>query len=147
MGAALVSILLQNRRGGPTASTPPATTAPPQPRPKPPPAAAQPPGEGLAVGIGETRATLLWSRAAQPELPGGMAPWRDRLTALRPRYFRLTVDWARIQPDPSQPPDWTMPDDGCQRGTPPCGAFSGIVQFGGWDGSGWRRPQSTSRRL
>jgi hypothetical protein len=122
VGAALVSILLQNRGGGPSppppAPRPPATT--------PPTAAPQPPGEGLAIGIGETRATLVWSRAAQPELPGDMGPWRDRLAALEPRYFRLTVDWARLQPDPAQPPNWTMPDDGCQRGEPPCAPFAGI---------------------
>jgi hypothetical protein len=123
VGAALVSVLVQNRGGGekpsPPTAQPPAKTAPKAP-------AAQPPGEGLAVGIGETRATLLWSKEAQPDLPGGMAPWRDRLAALRPRYFRLTVDWARIQPDPAQPPNWTMPDDGCQRGQPPCAVFAGI---------------------
>ena len=130
MGAALVSVIVQNEGGGgrgqstpppaaPTATAPEKAT-PPQPAP-------QPPGEGLAIGIGETPATLLWSRAAQPDLPAGMGPWRDRLTALHPRYFRLTVDWARIQPDPSQPPNWTMPDDGCA-------------------GSGWIRAQSTVSR-
>ena len=122
MGAALVSILLQNRGGVPKPSPPP-SRPPAQTAPEVPP---QPPGEGLAVGIGETRATLLWSRQARPDLPGGMGPWRDRLTALHPRYFRLLVDWARLQPDPAQPPNWDMPDDGCQRGTPPCAAFAGI---------------------
>jgi hypothetical protein len=121
VSAALVSILLRNGdragRGGeslPPATTPPVTIAP------------QPPGEGLAVGIGETRATLLWSKAAQPELPEGMGPWRDRLAALKPRYYRLVVDWAGLQPDPSQPPNWMKPDDGCQRGQSPCAAFNGI---------------------
>ena len=124
MGAALVSVLVLQGRGGGGApdTTPPATT--------PPPAtvkiAPQPPGEGLAIGIGETRGTLLWSTAAQPELPAGMGPWRDRLAALRPRYFRLVVDWSRLQPDPAQPPNWTMPDDGCQRGREPCAPFSGV---------------------
>ena len=127
MGAALVSVIVQNRGGGGggPSTLPPAPTATASPA-EPPQPAPQPPGEGLAIGLGETRAALLWSREAQPDLPGGMGPWRDRLTALHPRYYRLTVDWARIQPDPSQPPDWTMPDDGCQRGQPPCAAFSGI---------------------
>jgi hypothetical protein len=123
VGAALVSIVLQNRGGAGPPSRPPATTPPATTAPKPP---AQPPGEGLAVGIGETRATLLWSKQAQPELPGDMGPWRDRLAALKPRYFRLFVDWGRLQPDPAQPPNWTMPDDGCQRGATPCAPFSGI---------------------
>jgi hypothetical protein len=120
VGAALVSIALQNRGG--SGRPAPAPTAPPAgPRPAP-----QPPGEGLAVGIGETNAALLWSAAAQPQLPGGMAPWRDRLAALRPRYYRLLVDWARIQPNPRAPPDWTLPNDGCVRGQPPCAPFAGI---------------------
>jgi hypothetical protein len=121
VSAALVSILLRNgdRAGSGGESLPPATTPPVRIPP-------QPPGEGLAVGIGETRATLLWSKAAQPELPEGMGPWRDRLAALKPRYFRLVVDWARLQPDPARPPDWTMPDDGCQRGQSPCASFNGI---------------------
>jgi len=129
VGAALVSVIVQNEGGGERGQSTPPPAAPTATAPEkatPPQPAPQPPGEGLAIGIGETRATLLWSRAAQPDLPAGMGPWRDRLTALHPRYFRLTVDWARIQPDPSQPPNWTMPDDGCQRGTPPCAAFSGI---------------------
>jgi hypothetical protein len=127
VGAALVSVVVQNRGGGAGGqSTPPPAPTATAPPTKPPRPAPQPPGEGLAIGLGETRATLLWSREAQPDLPAGMGPWRDRLTALHPRYFRLTVDWARIQPDPAQPPDWTMPDDGCQRGRPPCAAFSGI---------------------
>jgi hypothetical protein len=127
VGAALVSIVVENRRtGGDTASTSTPTTTPPTSAAQPEPPAAQPPGEGLAIGIGETNASLLWSQAAQPELAGGLAPWRDRLAALKPRWFRLTVNWARIQPDPSQPPNWTMPDDGCVRGTPPCAPFSGI---------------------
>jgi hypothetical protein len=125
VGAALVSVFVLQDRGGDRA---PATAPPP---PRPPVAAApkippQPPGEGLAIGIGETRANLLWSSQAQPLLPGGMAPWRDRLAALRPQYFRLLIDWARLQPDPAQPPNWTMPDDGCQRGRPPCAPFSGV---------------------
>jgi hypothetical protein len=122
VGAALVSILVQNRGGG--SGTPPATTPPPGSPPAK--TAPQPPGEGLAVGIGETRATLLWSKQAQPELAGGMGPWRDRLAALKPRYFRLFVDWRRLQPYPAQPPNWTQPDDGCQRGLPPCAPFAGV---------------------
>jgi hypothetical protein len=123
VGAALVSIVLQNRGGGAPAPGPPAQTPPAPTAPKP---APQPPGEGLAVGIGETNASLLWSRAAQPELPGGLGPWRDRLAALKPRYYRLLVDWARLQPDESQAPDWAMPETGCQRGRPPCAPFAGI---------------------
>jgi len=127
VGAALVSIVVQNRDSGDgTASAPAPTATSGRATPPKAPAPAQPPGEGLAIGIGETNASLLWSQAAQPELPGGLSPWRDRLAALKPRWFRLTINWARIQPDPAQPPNWTMPDDGCVRGQPPCAPFSGI---------------------
>lgn len=78
------------------------------------------------MGITETRPTLLWSRAAMPEMPNGLGVWRDRLAALKPRYYRLIVDWAMIQPDPAQPPSWTAPHDGCERGRQPCAAFDGI---------------------
>jgi hypothetical protein len=119
VSAALVSFVFL--RGGGAGSSSPAP--PGQPAPQIPP---QPPGEGLAIGIGEANASLLWSAPAQPELPAAMAAWRDRLAALRPRYYRLLVDWARLQPDPAQPPDWAHPETGCQRGRRPCAAFAGI---------------------
>jgi hypothetical protein len=125
VGAALVSIAVLTRGG----SAPPAPKPAPAPKAPPPAApqvAAQPPGEGLAIGIGEPNASLLWSSQARPELPDGMGPWRDRLAALRPRYYRLLVDWSRIQPDAAQPPNWTLPETGCLRGRPPCAAFAGI---------------------
>jgi hypothetical protein len=78
------------------------------------------------MGLTETRPTLLWSREAQPALPAAFAPWRDRLAALKPRYFRLMVEWSVLQPDPAQPPNWTLPSDGCERGRPPCLPFNGI---------------------
>jgi hypothetical protein len=109
-------------RGDEERPAPPPQRAEPPPQPRP----AAPPGEGLAMGLTETRPTLLWSREAQPELPGNLGEWRDRLAALRPRYFRLLVDWAVLQPDPAQPPNWTVPSDGCERGRPPCLAFNGI---------------------
>jgi hypothetical protein len=122
VGAAfvLLAVLLVTGGDDEPAPRPPQRAQPPQPRP------AAPPGEGLAIGLTETRPTLMWSRQAQPELPAAFAPWRDRLAELRPRWFRLLVDWAVLQPDPAQPPNWTMPHDGCERGRPPCLAFNGI---------------------
>jgi hypothetical protein len=69
---------------------------------------------------------LLWSTAARPQAPPGFGPWRDRLEALRPRLFRLIVDWSLVQPDPDRPPDWTRPVDGCVRGVGPCAPSVGI---------------------
>jgi hypothetical protein len=124
VGAALVALLVVLVRddGEQRPAAPPRRAQPP-PRPAAP---AAPPGEGLAMGLTETRPTLMWSRAAQPALPAAFAPWRDRLAALKPRYYRLLVDWSVLQPDPAQPPNWTLPNDGCERGRPPCLAFAGI---------------------
>jgi hypothetical protein len=126
VGAALVLVL--GRGGGrPPAPAPRPAPPAPQPAPQPAPPVVTPPGEGLAIGLTESRPMLLWSRDAQPELPGGLGAWRDRLTALRPRYFRLMVDWSAVQPDPNQPPNWIVRSDGCERGHPPCLAFDGIA--------------------
>ena len=43
---------------------------------------------------------LLWSRASGTDV-GAFAPWRDRVSALRPRYLRVLVDWSQLQPDPA----------------------------------------------
>jgi hypothetical protein len=59
-------------------------------------------------------------------VPAAFDAARDRAVALRPQYFRLMVDWRRIQPTPSAPPDWGSPSDGCLRGEGPCGESAGI---------------------
>jgi hypothetical protein len=60
-------------------------------------------------------------------VPEGFAPWRDRTAALRPRWFRLLVDWSKFQPAETAPPDWAAGQDGCLRGRPPCGPYAGLV--------------------
>ena len=106
------------------------TTNPPhraQPQP-PPQTAPQPaaPAKGLAIGLTESNADLLYSAAARPDPPAGFGRWRDLLAALHPAYLRLVVDWAALQPSPGEPPRLDGPDDGCLRGRPPCGAFAGL---------------------
>ena len=76
----------------------------------------------LVTGLTERNANLLGAR----ETDGEFEPWRARVADLRPRYYRLMVDWAPLQPDPARPPQLDRPDDGCLRGRPPCGAFAGI---------------------
>ncbi|MEA2290386.1 MAG: hypothetical protein QOD55_2383 [Solirubrobacteraceae bacterium] len=122
-GAALVFALLT--RGGDRGerAAPPSAPPPERTGPTPPPA---PPREGLSIGLTETSAALLWSAAAQPAAPAGFASARHSLAALRPRYFRLMVDWSVLQPDPAQPPDWTKAADGCVRGHDPCAASAGV---------------------
>jgi hypothetical protein len=95
VGAALVSIVLQNRGGGGAPAPGPAQKPPTATAPKP---APQLPGEGLAVGIGEMDASLLWSRAAQPELRAASGHGATGLPLKR--YYRLLVDWSA--PDESR---------------------------------------------
>jgi hypothetical protein len=80
---------------------------------------------GLALGITEPNPALLWSRKDHPD-DGPFGPWRDKLAALRPALYRLSVDWAALQPSPDRPPDWTMPANGCVRDIGPCAPYAGI---------------------
>jgi hypothetical protein len=99
---------------------------------------------GLAIGLFEPNANLLWSAKARPALPAGFPPWRDRVEALRPAHYRLILNWAALQPDAGRPPDFGRPQDGCMRGLPPCGQYGGVrevlqavrsqqVAHGGWE--------------
>jgi len=92
-----------------TQATTPALTTPAPPPP-------------LVLGVTERNPHLL----APGDAPARFALWRDRLAALHLRYLRVLVDWAKVQPRPGAPPDWTLADDGCLRGRPPCAPFAGI---------------------
>ena len=80
----------------------------------------------LATGLTESNAQLLRPAADYAVAPG-FDLWRDRLLALHPRFLRVPVYWHQLQPDPAQPADLRHPADGCLRGQPPCGEFSGIA--------------------
>ncbi len=54
------------------------------------------------------------------------APWRDHLARLRPRFVRVLVTWAALQPRPDAPPDFAVPADGCARGSAPCAPSRGL---------------------
>jgi hypothetical protein len=90
----------------PTLPTPPA--APKAPR--------------LGIGLTEFNANLL----GHGDTPDAFAPWRDKVEALRPRWFRLVVRWDQAMPTPGSAPDFAHPEDGCVRGLPPCAPFSGV---------------------
>lgn len=83
-------------------------------------------GAGLAIGLTEPNANLIWSAAARPRLPAGFGPWRDRLASLHPDYLRVVVDWATLQPTASHPPSLAGSADGCERGVGPCAAYAGL---------------------
>ncbi|HEV2814144.1 MAG TPA: hypothetical protein VGW10_12900 [Solirubrobacteraceae bacterium] len=83
---------------------------------------APPPAVPLATGLSERNANLL---RADPG-PAEFEPWRARVEALRPRFYRLMVDWSQIQSDPGRPPAFDQADDGCLRDRPPCARFAGM---------------------
>ncbi len=80
----------------------------------------------VAIGLTEANADLLWSPGAAAEVPAAFAPWRAALTALRPTYLRLVLDWAKLQPVASTAAVLDAPVDGCLRAIPPCGAYEGL---------------------
>ncbi len=93
----------------------------------PAPAPAERPSPG-GFGLTENNADLLWNPAAG-DAPAAAAPFmaaRQSLTALHPRYLRLLIDWAALQPDPHARPALAAPVDGCARDVAPCGAFPGV---------------------
>jgi hypothetical protein len=97
-----------------------------------------------AIGITEANPAFVWSPGARPNESAPFARARMKLAALRPRYYRLMVDWALVQPRPDAPPNWAIPDPGCERATPPCQPYAGVrdqlravrsaqrAQPGGW---------------
>jgi len=96
------------------ASVPTPTLATPKP-----PAPAPP---RLGIGLTEFNANLLQHGDVSP----AFAPWRAKVEALRPRWFRLVVRWDQAMPTPSSTPSFTHPEDGCVRGIPPCAPFAGV---------------------
>jgi hypothetical protein len=75
------------------------------------------------TGLNETNPWLI-SPAA--DVPPELAPYRDAAAALHPRYFRLNLEWSKLQPTADAPPNFDQPIDGCERGRPPCAAYGGL---------------------
>jgi hypothetical protein len=116
---AAVFILVGCGGSGNTASSSARSTAP----------STEPPAEGRgpALGLTEDNADLLWSPSSPSRAGGGpFQPAREQLTALHPRYIRLLVDWAALQPDGERPADLVGPVDGCARAIGPCAPYAGI---------------------
>ncbi len=89
-------------------------------------AAAPAPGPRVAFGITEDDADLLWSPASADPAPEPIEAAREELTALRPAYVRVLIDWAKLQPDPARAPELNRSESGCDRGVAPCGSYAGI---------------------
>ena len=119
VAAALIAVLLAAGCGsGQAPSTLTRTTAAVPPAPS-----------GPAFGITEDNADLLWAPgdASAPPQAAPFLPARRELAALHPRFIRLLVDWAALQPSPQSPPALGAPVDGCARGVPPCGSYPGLA--------------------
>jgi hypothetical protein len=92
----------------------------------------------VAFGLTEDNAALLWSPGAAPVItPGAGAAGthslservqlaREELTALHPRYLRLLIDWAVLQPQPNRPAALEAPASGCARTVAPCPPYGGV---------------------
>jgi hypothetical protein len=86
-----------------------------------------PPPRAPAFGITEDNAELLWPPGSSAAGGGpAFAEARERLAPLHPRYIRLLVDWAALQPDGGRPPALDRAVAGCARSVGPCGAYAGI---------------------
>jgi hypothetical protein len=121
LGAALAALTVLAGCGGssePQAISPVTVRTPALPAPKAPPPA-QP---RLGIGLTEFNANQL----GHGSVPAAFAPWRDKVEALQPRWFRLVVQWDTAAPSPNAAPTFTHPEDGCVRGLPPCAPFSGV---------------------
>jgi len=84
-------------------------------------------GRGPALGLTEDNADLLWNPSSSSR-SGGAAfqSAREQLTAIHPRYIRLLVDWAALQPQRERPANLEGPIDGCARGVGPCAPYAGV---------------------
>jgi hypothetical protein len=80
------------------------------------------------LGLTEDDADLLWAPDGPSRPAVGFQAAREQLTALHPRYLRLLVDWAALQPDPRRPPALAAAVSGCAREVGPCGHYAGIAE-------------------
>ena len=80
---------------------------------------------GLAIGVTEANPNLVWSPQARLA-PPPFQRWQRALHSLRPSYYRVMVDWEKVQPAADVPPNWDLVDPGCMRATPPCAPYAGV---------------------
>jgi hypothetical protein len=78
---------------------------------------------GLVTGLSEDNPWLITPAA---DVPPEFAPYRDAAAALHPRYFRLNLQWSKLQPTAGAPPNFDRPVDGCARGQAPCASYGGL---------------------
>ncbi len=81
---------------------------------------------GPAFGLTEDNPNLIWSQAANHQPPAVFRAAQSELSALRPAFLRVLIDWATLAPTRGQPPQLALKTDGCARQVAPCGAYEGI---------------------
>jgi len=79
-----------------------------------------------AALAGDPASAAVGATAAAGGEPTAFVAARERLTALRPTYIRLLVDWAALQPDPNRPPALDAAVSGCARTVGPCVPYAGL---------------------
>jgi hypothetical protein len=105
---------------------PPLLPCRPEPSPPVPPVVPDPPAQHhpapdppLAIGLTEGDPRLLVARG----ITRGVAA---QAIALRPRYIRVLVPWARVQPSALERPNWDAPPGGCPQPRPRCTSARGL---------------------
>ena len=98
-------------------------------------------GPGLAVGVTEYNPNLV---SADKPVPPPWSTVRDALGKLQPAFYRLVIEWNRVQPMADQPPNLDHPETGCMREVQPCLWWGGVREQlralasrqrqGGWEG-------------
>src|SRR5829696_1918504 len=78
----------------------------------------------LSIGISEANPSFFWSADARPDLPAPFGMFRNRLVSMKPRYYRLFLDWASYRPGATL--DLAGQKSGCIRVVPPCAPYAGV---------------------
>jgi hypothetical protein len=83
----------------------------------------------FAIGLTEDNALLLAPPPQTAAAGGASAPAQSaqaQLSALRPDYVRLLIDWAALQPSAARPADLEAISAGCARSLGPCLPYRGV---------------------
>jgi hypothetical protein len=107
-------VLVAVLSGGDSEQQPRAPRPTPSPTPSPPP-------ERFSIGITEPNPAFLVG-SDNPDF----ARWRDVIPSMKPRYYRLVIDWAGIATPDGAQIDLAKPQGGCMRDIGPCAGWNGV---------------------
>jgi predicted small lipoprotein YifL len=125
LGLVLAALAIALAACGGSGSKPP----PPKPKKTPPASGAvtraEKPLRGLAIGITEANPNFIFPPGGSHQAPPEFARWAREVDAMRPGFYRLLLDWPSLEPEPGKT-NFDAPNQGCLRGTPPCGPYNGL---------------------